>query len=297
MAMLLVGAFLLVNQLLNIGQFIAAEMVILMVIESVEKLIVNLDKVYDVLTSVEKINKLLEKPKEHTGGTEFINAKGLSIKANDVSFMYPDKQFTLKNLTFEIESGENVCIMGDYSAGKSTLIKLLSCAYTNFDGVLLYNDISIQNFEIDSIRRKMGILLNGQDIIEGSLKENICLGDESITLDHLNDLAELVGLKDFVSSHKEGYDYFLQPTGQHLSGRIARKILLMRALVHKPQLLLLEEPWMGLEEPQVQNIKNYLLHSVSNTTMVVISNDQEFARKCDKVIFMEKGRIKSILKK
>ncbi len=297
MAMLVVGAFLLVNQLLNIGQFIAAEMVILMVIESVEKLIVNLDKVYDVLTSVEKINKLIDKPKEETGKLQYVGTKGISIRANNVTYNYPDGQFSLHNISFDIESGEKVCIMGEYSAGKSTLIKILSGAYISYEGVLFFDGISLSTYHIDSVRRKTGVLLTVQDIMEGTIKENICLGDDSITYHHLNEIAELVGLRDFIDSHKEGYDYYLQPTGQHLSGRIVRKVLLMRSLIHRPNLLLLEEPWQGLEEPNIQRIKNYLLHTIKDKTVVVVSNDKQFADSCDKVIVMEKGTIKSIIKK
>ncbi len=294
-AMLIVGAILLVNQHINVGQFIASEIVILMIISSVEKLIVSLDNVYDVLTSVEKINKLVEKPTEAKRNVELQRSgNGISIETKDLYFGYTPEKVILHNLSFSIPAGSKVCIMGPNSAGKSTLLRLLGGAYSAFEGQLLINNIPIGNFDIRSVRSNVGVLLSIQEIFHGTIRENICIGDDTITYEQMDRLAKITGLKQFIDSHREGYEFETIPVGHHLPDKVTKKILLMRALIHDPQLLLLEEPWLGLEEQYVDQIQQYILERLVDKTVVVATNDAAFSAKCDIVLVMEKGTVRSI---
>ncbi len=292
-AMLVIGAFLLVDQQLNIGQFIAAEMVILIVIDSVEKLIVNLDQVYDVLTSVEKLTKVTDKPKEEEGSAMLgKSGTGVSIFASALSFGYTPEKKILHNISMSVLPGEKACIMGKDNSGKSTLLRLFSGVYQEFEGVLRINDTPIGNYNLQSLRANTGIMLNLQDIFHGTIRENICVGDVGIAQDKIDGLVKLFGLKSFVDSHREGYEYMLQPTGHHLSGKVIKKILLIRALIHDPELLLLEEPWQDLEQEYADNVKAYLLDRSRNKTVLVVTNDESFAKQCDRRYTLENGNIK-----
>lgn len=292
-AMLIIGSFLLVNQQLNIGQFIAAEMVILIVIDSVEKLIINLDKVYDVLTSIEKLTKVTDKPKEETGKKLLTDLeKGVAITLDSLSFGYTQEKKILHNISLNILPGERVCIMGKDNSGKSTLLKLFSGVFQDFEGALQINSVPIGNYDLQSLRANTGMMLNFQDIFNGTIRENICVGNNSISDERLNNLAKIFGLKTYIDSHKEGYEYMLQPTGLHLSGKVMKKILLMRALIHDPAIVLLEEPWQGMEDESANNIKNYLTDKSFNKTVLVVTNDETFAASCDKVIILEEGKVK-----
>lgn len=297
-AMLIFGSFLLIEQQINIGQFIAAEIVILMVIGSVEKLIVNLDKIYDVFTSVEKLTVLIDKPAEKSGHVilPFKN-EGVSIHTKNMNFSFNNIDYVLKNINLDIKKGEKVCIQGPFSSGKSTLLKLLSGTYENFEGNFNLDEVPICDYDINTIRAKSGVMLNIIEIFQGTLKENITLGNESISFQHLDELSKIVGLKDYVDLNKEGYNVELQPTGQHLSAKIKKKISLVRALLNYPRLLLLEEPWLGLEDEYASNIKDYLLNKTPNTTVIVATNDASFAAQCDKVIHLQNGEIKFITTK
>lgn len=291
-AMLIVGSLLLVGQELNIGQFIAAEMVVMLVIDSVEKLILNLDKVYDVLTSVEKINKLLEKPTEKTGTAQLDDKKkGISVDIRDLSFWFEPGHSILTNVNLQIKAGEKICVNGINGSGKSTLIKVIAGVYPDFNGIVLVDDISLSSYDLRKLRSHIGMLFHSQDIIDATIKENICLGDSTITHQQLNDLAEIVGLKEFIQSDQAGYDRHLHPSGQHLPARTIKKILLIRALIHQPKMLLLEEPWLGLEEEHAARIKDYLLKRLPDTTVITVTNDASFAEQCDKAFTMTKGTI------
>ncbi len=293
-AMLIVGSILLVDQELNIGQFIAAEMVVMLIIESVEKLIVNLDKVYDVLTSVEKINKLLDKPKEKSGNVVMNKeTKGLSIAVKDLSFAYDSGAVVLKDINMNVSSGEKVTICGMNGSGKSSLLKVLAGIYPDFTGNLVINEIPLHNYDINSIRANTGVVFHTQDIIEATIQENICMGDDRITIDKLNELAAITGLKEFIQSTKDGYQHMLNPSGHHLPAKTIKKLLLMRALAHQPSLLLLEDPWLGLEKEYADKIQAYILNTLKDTTVITVTNDEVFADKCDKTIVMHKGTIVS----
>ncbi|MEJ7829638.1 MAG: ATP-binding cassette domain-containing protein [Segetibacter sp.] len=290
-AMLIVGTLLLVNQQLNIGQFIASEIVILLVLNSVEKLIMNLESVYDTLTSVEKIGSLTDKPIEKNGTFQLSKSdKGLKLEMKDVSFSYDDEKDVLQNISLQIHSGEKVCIKGNDSSGKSTLLRLMAGAYTDFKGAILMDDVPIGNYDLTSIRSQTGVLLNQQDIFHGTLWENISLGNEDISMESVIGYAGKVGLNDFISTLKNGYDTILDPTGKRLPGNVIHKFLLVRALAGKPRLLLLEEPWMNTEYGYRRQIIQ-LLTEIKDTTVIVVSNDEEFATQCDKIITMMDGSI------
>ena len=295
-AMLIVGSLLLVSQQLNIGQFIAAEIVILMVIGSIEKLMSNLDTVYDVLTSVEKLGKLTDKPMEQEGNILLTpSTNGLSVTLNAVNFRYDsDSKNVLHNINLAIQGNEKICIMGATGSGKSSLLRLMCGAYNQFDGIILIDGLPLSNYNLDSLRKETGILLSLQDIFQGSLLENISMGSEAISLKEILSLAETLGLKNFMNGLKEGLNTQLDPLGKKLSANIIKKILLLRALLNKPKLVLLEEPFDVLSDIDKASIKDYLLNDTAGQTIIISSNDEAFAAKCDKVIYLQDGKITAI---
>lgn len=295
-AMLIVGSILLVNQQLNIGQFIAAEIVILLVIGSIEKLIINLDTVYDVLTSVEKLGKLTDKPLEQDGTIELVEEdKGLSIEMNGVNFKYSNEGSPVLNkIKLLVNSNEKVCIMGATGSGKSTLLRLMSGAYNDFEGTILIDNLPITNYQLDSLRKQTGILLSTQDIFLGTLLENINMGCDDISAKDILLMADKTGLKTFMAELKDGLNTQLDPVGKSLSRNIIQKILLLRALVNNPRLVLLEDPLEGLNDPIRQKVIDYLITETKGQTIVISSNDENIAAKCGKVIFLKNGEVAGV---
>jgi ABC-type bacteriocin/lantibiotic exporter with double-glycine peptidase domain len=140
------------------------------------------------------------------------------------------------------------------------------------------------------VRLQIGVLINQQDIFNGTVWENISLGNESISMQTVVDLAAKTGLNDFIATLKNGFDTMLDPTGKRLPRNVVQKILLVRALAGKPRLLLLEEPWQVSKNSYKQQIFQ-LLTQIENTTMVVVTNDEDFAGLCDKIIVIDDGKI------
>ena len=282
-AMLIFGSILLVNQQLNIGQFVAAEIVILTILSSVEKLIINLDSVYDTLTAVDKLEKLTDHPIEQSGTIELNKEKkGLLVEASNLGFSYTPDRPVLQGVSFQFNPGEKICLLGKGGTGKSTLLRLLDGAYADFDGSIQIDKVPIRNYNLKSLRTNIGILLHQYDIFQGTLWENITMGNPSVPIEQVIRLFERVGLTPYFSTLKEGFETNLDPTGQRLPRQIIHKILLVRALCCSPRLLLLEEPWSGMEEENRTQIID-LLNELKDCTVVVVSNDEEFASTCNQV--------------
>lgn len=280
-AMLLVGSVLLLDQQLNIGQFIAAEIVILIVIGAVEKLIGNLDSVYDALTSVDKLAKLTDKPEEGSGQLAMPwRNEGIAIDIQKIQFGFQSDQWALYEVNARIPAGGKACITGPDGSGKSTLLQLLGGIYTGFEGRLIYDGIPIANYQNDTMRAQIGISLSGQHIFQGTVWENVTLGRTDIGVDELMRLSTQLHFDKQLQQWPQGWETALSPLGSRLSGSTIRKILLLRALAKKPRLLLLEEPWRGCSADDRIAIQDMLLTLPDSTTVVVVTNDIEFINRC-----------------
>lgn len=275
--MLLVGSLLLLDQQLNIGQFIAAEIVIIIVIGAVEKLIGNLDSVYDVLTSVDKMAKLTDKEEEETGKLAMPwRNEGVSIHIKNLRFGFQENHPILKVTEAMIPAGGKACIVGPEGSGKSTLLQLMGGIYTGFEGELSIDGIPLSNYQLDSLRAQIGISLSGLHIFQGTVWENVTLGKMEIPVDELMEISKKIHFDKQIQGWDAGWDTKVSPLGARLSGSTIRKILLMRALAKKPRLLLLEEPWRGCSTEDRIAIQDYLLQLPSSTTVVVVTNDPDF---------------------
>ena len=292
--MLIIGAVLLIKQQLNIGQFIAAEIVILLILSAVEKLILNLEVGYNILTGVEKLNVISEKKTEIQGKSPYTsNGNGIGIEVKELNFKFENSPYLLENINFTIQPGTKVCVMGDGGSGKSILLELIGGTLKNFEGVVNVNNTPINNINQNEYRKNIGIFYNEQDIFDGTIYDNICMGNESITPNEIMKLAEMLEIKDFISQLPEGLYTPLQPTGKGLSTIIAKKILLLRAIANQPELLVLDEPFELAGAESSKKISKYLTN-LQNTTCMVVSGYIPFAKRADLIIWLEKGKIKHI---
>ena len=290
-AMLIVGVLLLTDQQINIGQFIAAEIVILTVMNSVEKLIINLDKVYDSLTSIEKLDKITGAETEKSGSEPIdTNCGGLRVRFSNLSFGYQPGQNVLTDINCTVNSGEKICIMGKSGSGKSTLLRLLTGAFKHFEGSVLINDIPIGNYDLSSLRAATGILLSQQDIFQGSLWENITMGNKQLSQSAITEIIEKCGLVSFLESLPEGLDSRLDPTGKRLPMKTRQGILLARALLGQRQLVLMEEPFTGIERDYKLKVLDFL-NNERESTVIIASNDEEVAKRCTKILYLEQGKV------
>jgi ATP-binding cassette subfamily B protein len=289
-SMLVVGGILLVEQQINIGQFIAAEIVIIIVLSAVEKMILSLDNVFDMLTSIEKLGKVTDKEIEYGGQLPLnTNGEGLSISANNLSVENGHINL-LHQTSFDILSNEKICIVGDDSDSKSALINLLSGSLHDFNGKLLMNDIPVGNYDIDSIRKTIGIVSGNKEIFTASLWDNLTMGNKEAETAEVMILLKQVGLSSFFSSLNEGFDTMLLTAGKGLTQNTINKILFARAVFTKSSLLLLDNFDFCLTDEEREKIYQSIF-GLKNSTVVAVSNNKEFYMACDKIMQIENDKV------
>ena len=298
-SMLVMGTYLLLNQQLNIGEFIAAEIIILTVINAIEKLIGSLDSVYDVITGLEKLANVTESSLEKSGKIHYVsNEKGMTVELINCEIEFSSHHKVLQQLNFILPSSSLICITGDEGTGKTSLLNFLSGNYQTENGGLLINNVPFQNYQIESLRNRMGIFLNQEDIFEGTVLDNITVGRNEITVKKINEIAQIIGFKSFINNFKNGFETILDPAGRKIASSLVTKILLLRAFVNEPELLLLEEPWRDFNQETKKSITEYLLQLSRKTTICIVTNDEEFIAKCDYTIHLENntGSLSKIIK-
>ncbi len=293
---LVLGSVLVMQNELNIGQFVAAEILIFFVIESVEKLVVLHETGYDVLTATEKLGQVADLPLEREGGVrmeEFCSAaQPISVELRSLSYQFPDADTpVLKNISLKINAGEMVAVAGYNASGKSTLMQILSVVRRDFTGSLLFNGLPKQNLELRSLREHVGDLSSQEDIFKGTILENITLGNPKISLRHVLDVVEKVGLNDFVRDSPQGLETGLLSGGKNSPRSIITKILVARSVAAQPSLLVMEEPMTGLNFRDRLGIAQFITDKKQPWSLVCVTEDPVLAALCDRVLILKEGEI------
>ncbi|MBR9913739.1 MAG: ATP-binding cassette domain-containing protein [Algicola sp.] len=289
--LLVIGGALVLNQQMNIGQFVAAEIIILLVINSVEKLILGLESFYDVLTSIEKLGQVVDKELESQEGDNiYTEERPITVEVVNVGYKVADReQPIIDNVSLEIQPQDRILIYGSQGSGKSSLLKLIGGLYTPTRGNIFINNMPLSGIKINSYRSLIGQSLPEESPFEGTLRDNLTFGDPSITQDALNEVLDIVGLNDFVKSQSLGLRTILYPEGKRLSTTISRKLVLARSILKQPKLLLLEDPLEQFDKDEANRIMNFLIRKENPWSLVVVSHNMNWKKVCNKTLQLESG--------
>lgn len=291
--LLLIGGLLVLNQQMNIGQFVAAEIIILLVIASVEKLIVSLETMYDVLTSLEKIGQVVDKELEsQTGEKPFKENECFKISLEKVCYTTPKRDYPiLGDISFAVEPKSNLLIQGASGAGKSTLLRIIAGVLQPSKGDIYINDVSLKGIYLNHYRAQIGHSLSGETPFEGTILENITFGDSAISEETINWAVEKTGLREFVKHQPKGIKTMIYPEGKQISDTVAKKILLARAFVKKPSLLILEDALEQFDSEEANKIIDFILDKTNNWTLIVVGEHKHWREKCERILELENGNI------
>ncbi len=291
--LLFIGGVLVFEQQMNIGQFIAAEIIIIIVLASVEKLILTLDSIYDILTSLEKIGYVTDMELEHEKGLELSPKKGIHIELRDISFSYPRTgKNTLNNVSTDFPPGSINIITGRNGSGKSTLLYVTAGLYELQSGTILYNEMPLRNFSFSSTRKVIGEYLLSDKLFEGTIKENITLGRRHLDIEDVVWAIEKAGLNEFVKNLPDGFESKILTEGVGLPDSVTHKLLIARCIVGNPKLLVFDNIFDLLDKKDAMEIIDFLCAPEHDWTIVAITDIRYFAQKADKIVVMEKGRLK-----
>lgn len=293
-SLLIAGSILVVNNELNLGQFIAAEILIIMVMQSAEKVVLSLEAVYDVVTAVEKVGSVMDLDLERASGQKLVQdpESGMKLELRELSLFNPERnKYTLHNINLSIQPGEKICITGANHSGKSTLLQVIAGMYCDYEGSIIYNDTPLSQLNIPSLRDHIGDNLSLEDLFYGSVYDNITLGKSDCDPNRLNAIIEKTGLREFIMESPDGLDRKILPGGKNLPKSIVRKIMLARSFAMKKELLIIEDLMLHLNKSERENMMDLFLGKENKGTVIITSNDPSIAALCDKVVVLEKGEI------
>lgn len=296
--LLTIGIALIVNQEINLGQFVAAEIIIILILSASEKLFTAIETMYDVLTGVEKISAVTQKEAETEEGLAFEEIdcyEGIELEFKDVSYKFKtNKHNAVDHLNLKINAGEKVCIAGYAASGCSTLINLSASLFHEYDGTILVNGVSMRNINLISLRSYVGENLNQNEIMNGTIAENISMGRDDIKYQDVLEASEIVNLKHFVDDFPNGFDTQVIQNDISISFSTATKINLARSIAERPKLFLMDQPLQHLDKKDKVKIAKYLTDKNHDWTLLIASNDLAIASECEKIVVMEGGKVKEI---
>jgi len=292
-SLLLIGGYLVLNQKMNIGQFVAAEIIILLVINSVEKIIVGLESLYDVLTSVEKIGQIVDlNIEEAQSKNQDYCFTNITLETENLRFKFPDSNDdVLDKINLKIDQTEKIYLEGDNGSGKTTLLRILSGAMQPTSGSFFINDDTYRKIDLAQYRSQIGTITQGETPFEGTILENITFNNPLVSHEDIKWAIESVKLGTFIKTLPKGLDTKIFPDGRQLSSSNAQKILLARSIVNKPKILFYEDPLDKMDEEATKEIIDFITDSKNKWTVIVSSKNDYWKQKCTRKIKMKDGKI------
>ncbi len=291
--LLLIGGFLVLNQQMNIGQFVAAEIIILLVINSVEKIIIGLETFYDVITSIEKIGQIADfKTEEFSATTSNYCFANISLETDNISFKFPDSyDYVLEKINLKIEPSEIIYLDGNNGSGKTTLIRILSGLLQPTSGSFSINDDTYRKINLPQYRSHIGTIIHGETLFEGTIMENLTFNNAEISHDMVKWAIDNCKLGTFIKALPDGLDTKIHPEGRQLSSSNAQKIILARSIINKPKILFYEDPLDSLDEQTSKEIIDFITAKNHQWTLIVSSKNKYWKEKSNRIITMNDGKI------
>ena len=216
------------------------------------------------------------------------------IRFDRVSFGYNPDQYVLKDVSFTVEPGETTAIVGHTGSGKTTIISLLNRLYHVQEGTITIDDVNIDDYKLDSLRKSIGVVLQDVFLFSGSVIDNITLRNPDISKDSVIEAAKLIDVHDFILRLPGDYDYNVMERGATLSLGQRQLLSFIRAILYNPSILILDEATSSVDTESEMLIQKAIDTLITGRTSIVIAHRLSTIRKADKIIVLDKGEIKEM---
>ena len=294
MALLLLGGLLVITERMNIGQFVAAEIIIIILMGSVEKVILGLESIYDVFTALEKLGEVTDIPLEKQDGlpvpASCDDAPPMGLELRNVTFnSHWSGNPILRGITLKIEPGEKVFLTGTHGSGKSVLLNIIAGMVEPDEGNILIDGQGIRSLCPKQLRSAMGDSFSQEDLFTGSVLENIIMGRPWVTEADVRNAAERTGLMAMLADLPDGLLTTLDAHGSRLPQSLVKRIILARCIAGKPRLVLYEDdalPNMGEDHDLLIDL---LTGEKAGFTLIAVSQDEQLRDRCTRKVRLERG--------
>lgn len=285
-AMLVIGGGLVVNSQINLGQFVASELIFFGVLAAFVRLVSKLGDYYDILAAMDKLGVLDDLPQEEIN-TKQTSLSGLErLNVNNLSFAYSQRVHPIQNVNFSISKGQSIAITGLSGTGKSTIVELITGLRRPDNGQIEYNNVDLRQINRLTLRNKIGIA-SGVEVFEGSILDNIRLDNASITIHEVNQVLDELGLLDDIAQLEYGLDTNLTGFGSPLSSTQLQILVLVRAIVVNPELLIIDGIIDNLNHAQTQVVIDYLIKQKANWMLLIATRSEKIANQFDQQVLLK----------
>lgn len=245
------------------------------------------------IVSASRIFTLLDKEEyiQNNGKIISENFQG-NIQVNNLSFAYNEPEYVVKNVSFEVKKGEKIAIVGATGAGKSSIIGLVSRMYDPQSGEILFDGLPLKEYELESVRKQLAVVLQDVFLFSNSIAYNIHLGDNRISQEAIEEAAKAVGIHRFIESLPGGYNHVVSERGASISVGQRQLISFVRALVRNPKLIILDEATSSVDSESELMITQAIQTLLKGRTAIVIAHRLSTIKNADTILVMDKGEIK-----
>jgi len=216
------------------------------------------------------------------------------IEFDKVSFAYAGEHYVLREVNFKVDPGETIAIVGHTGSGKTTIISLLNRLYHIQKGAIRIDDINIEQYDLDSLRKNIGVVLQDVFLFSGSVMDNITLRNPDIPREKVIEAAKLIDMHDFIMRLPGGYDYNVMERGATLSMGQRQLLSFIRALLFDPSILILDEATSSVDTESEMRIQHAIDTLIRGRTSIVIAHRLSTIRKASKIIVLDKGEIREM---
>jgi ABC-type bacteriocin/lantibiotic exporter with double-glycine peptidase domain len=283
-ALLTIGGALVLRGELTLGQLVASELIVGAIVASVAKFGKHLEAWYDAMAAVDKLGYLADLPIERESGELPVARSGpMEVEFKQVTFGYLAHRPVLSNFSVRFAPGKRVGIFSAAGYGASTLLDLLFGLRQPQEGMVLVDGLDLRHWNLQSLRQQVA-MVRGTEIFEGTIAENVRLGRDDVRLDDVRRALESVGLIQAVLQMPDGLNTWLKPGGRPLSSTQRIRLVLARAIVDRPRLLLIDELLEGLDLQIMGELENFLFDRSHPWTLVLVTRDPVLLKHCDQVV-------------
>jgi ATP-binding cassette subfamily B multidrug efflux pump len=293
-AVIVIGGWQVQAQAMKVGEVMAAITYLTQVLHGVMMMSMMFQTLAKASASANRLREVLETdPVIKSGSVSLADKTGGTVSFKNVSFSYPETKGrpVISDLTLDIKSGESVAILGATGSGKSSLVNLIPRFYDCTAGEVLVDGVNVKDCKLDELRKKVGIVLQKSELFSGTVEDNIKWGDKNATHEEVISAAQAAQADEFIQKIPAGYEGIIAEKGASLSGGQKQRLSISRAVLKKPEILILDDSTSALDLGTEAKLRAEIDRKMNGTTLIIIAQRIQSVKSCDRIAVLDHGKL------
>lgn len=293
-AVIVIGGWQVQAQAMKVGEVMAAITYLTQVLHGVMMMSMMFQTLAKASASANRLREVLETdPVIKSGSVSLSDKTGGTVSFKNVSFSYPETKGrpVISDLTLDIKSGESVAILGATGSGKSSLVNLIPRFYDCTAVEVLVDGVNVKDCKLDELRKKVGIVLQKSELFSGTVEDNIKWGDKNATHEEVISAAQAAQADEFIQKIPAGYEGIIAEKGASLSGGQKQRLSISRAVLKKPEILILDDSTSALDLGTEAKLRAEIDRKMNGTTLIIIAQRIQSVKSCDRIAVLDHGKL------